>query len=327
MRTFLLLSIYLGLVSCAPSTQEEILTSYYQNSEAEFYACPKSGNRKKNQRETASQDQEERLIAKSIYGTDDRRDWFESSDDIKNQWAKATLALIEKSKIQRNGNGFYRIIAKTYGEEKDLCSDVPFIDQPTLALCSGFLIHDDLIITAGHCLKNNWECENTYFVFDFAKQQENQDKYEIPASSIYSCGEIITRKTDWDDFAVIRLDRAVKDRSPLKFRRRGSVSVGEELTLIGHPAGLPSKITEGSVKEVSASRFFANIDASSGNSGSPVINTRLGFVEGVLVSGVQDYKKQGSCKVEYSCDDDDCTGELIIPISRILAQIPQLCIL
>ncbi len=336
MRTFSLLFICLILVSCMPATRQESLFSH-QSFDSEFYSCPGNDIQAKSQEEGKThQEQEGRLVAKSIYGTDDRKDWFESSDDMKNQWARSTLALIRNSnsKIKRIENGYYMITARSHGDRNDLCPGVAFMDQPTPALCSGFLIYDDLIVTAGHCLRNNQECRSTYFVFDFAKQREDQDEYRIPASSVYTCGEIVTRKKmGWDDFAVIRLDRPVTDRTPLKFRRQGSVSVGDELTLIGHPGGLPSKITEGLVKEVGP-HFFASVDAISGSSGSPVINTRIGWVEGFLVFGNEDYKEMGSqekdlCRVDYVCDlnGDECTGELITPISKVLAQIPQLCLL
>ena len=325
MRNFIIL-FFVGFcfISCTESERYGMLISS-QDFEPEFYGCADHGIRKKNQSAEIT-NQEEVVTAHSVYGADNRRDWFESSDRIKNRWAKSTLALIENTKIQKMDNGSFKINAKTYGQKNDLCPEVPFIDQPTPALCSGFLIHDDLVMTAGHCLNNTFQCKKTYLVFDFAKFREDQKEYMIPASSVYECEEIVIREMGWDDFAVIRLNRPVKDRSPLSFRRQGSASVGEELTLIGHPGGLPSKITEGFVKEA-GSRMFANIDASSGSSGSPVINTRTGAVEGVLVSGVEDYKSQGSCKVEYLCgpDDHDCKGELITPTSRILAQIPQLC--
>ena len=324
MRNFVLFFICLFFISCTESTRRGISTSY-QSFSPEFYGCPDSGTQNKNQ--SVKNDHQGRSVtAQSIYGRDNRRDWFESSDETKNQWARSTLALIENSKIQRVDNG-YKIKAKTYGQKNDLCPGVPFKDQPTPALCSGFLIHENLVVTAGHCVNSASQCQEIYFVFDFAKLWKDQREYIIPDSNVYRCGEIVLREAGWgDDFAVVRLDRPVRDRSPLKFRRRGSVSAGEELTLIGHPGGLPSKITEGLVKEVEP-RMFAYIDASSGSSGSPVINSRTGVVEGLLVSGVEDYKSQGSCKVEYLCGPNgyDCVGELITPISKVLARIPQLC--
>ena len=316
MRVFLLL-ICSCLVSCMLSHEQSHIASYESSETDSFYSCP---------------EEEVKVTAKAIYGKDDRKDWFESPDGIKTQWARATMALIHVSKIKDIGNGFYRISSETHGEKNDLCPEVPFIDQPTPVRCSGFLVfYNDMALTAGHCQKNTWECKNTYFVFDFAKQWENQSEYDIPASNVYKCKEIIAHeKTYQGDFALVRLDRQVKDRSPLEFRRHGTVSLGEKLTLIGHPAGLPSKIAEGFVKEVNPPyEFYASVDASMGNSGSAVINNKTGLLEGLLVSGVKDYKSKGSCQVEYPCepDGDDCIGELVTPISRVLAKIPQLCLL
>jgi hypothetical protein len=41
-----------------------------------------------------------------------------------------------------------------HGQKKNLCSDQHFLDQPTSAYCSGTLIDDNLILTAGHCLRH-----------------------------------------------------------------------------------------------------------------------------------------------------------------------------
>ena len=55
-----------------------------------------------------------------------------------------------------------------YGEQYDLCSDERFFDQHTAAFVSGFLVHPEYIITAGHCMKSTYDCNNTRFIFDFA---------------------------------------------------------------------------------------------------------------------------------------------------------------
>ena len=56
----------------------------------------------------------------------------------------------------------------------------------------------------------------------------------------------------YQDFFEEQLDRKVVGKTPLKFRSQGTVSEGEDLVVIGHPTGLPTKIADGArVKSVS----------------------------------------------------------------------------
>ena len=86
-----------------------------------------------------------------------------------------------------------------------------------------------------------------------------------------------------DDFALIQLDRKVTDRRILDYRRKGRISKGENLVVIGHPSGLPTKIADGAYVKSLKNKFFrANLDTYGGNSGSAVFNANTGVVEGIV---------------------------------------------
>lgn len=122
------------------------------------------------------------------------------------------------------------------------------------------------------------------------------------------------------DFALVRLDRTVNNHTPLKVRLNGSISTGTSVFVIGHPTGLPTKVTTGAkVRSTAPSEHFVtNLDTYGGNSGSAVFNARTGVIEGVLVRGDTDFTYAGSCVVSYQCKDTDCRGEDVTRISRIL---------
>ena len=262
-----------------------------------------------------------RVKAKTIYGEDDRRDWFEVTEEKYKRWARSTVALIKKSSlnIQRDSDGYYTITPSQHSRKQDLCEDEPFGEQPTPSFCSGFLVTPNMIMTAGHCILTKEECRDTYFVFDFAKQEENQNEYRIPASSVYECKSIVAREFNKTiDFALIELDR-ITDRRALPLRRDSQeVSVGTELMLIGNPNGLPSKIVPGGiVRSVNEDRIVASVDAFDGNSGSLLINIGTGIVEGMLTKGSNDYRRRIFCNEEYICNGDECPGEIITPMYKI----------
>lgn len=257
---------------------------------------------------------------RAIYGSDNRLDWFESPGLTKMYWAKATVALISKNNLIDKAEN-QLISAPSYRDAVDLCPGHPFGDQPSAAYCSGFLVSEDLIITAGHCVRDLADCLHTRFVFDYAKHTASQSEFLVPTTSVYNCAELKVRKTGVVDYAVIRLDRKVNDRTPLNVRRSGSLRQGEQVMLIGHPLGLPSKIADGGFIQSVGDKIVASVDAFAANSGSAIFNSQTGLVEGLLVAGESDFSTVNGCRVEAICDAN-CTGEIITPIAKVLSDIP-----
>ncbi len=94
--------------------------------------------------------------------------------------------------------------------------------------------------------------------------------------------------------------------------------------VIGHPAGLPTKVSGGAkVRDAGPTgHFVANLDTYGGNSGSAVFNAKTGLIEGILVRGEIDYTWRGGCKVSNTCADDGCRGEDVTKISALSGNIP-----
>lgn len=261
------------------------------------------------------------FTASAIYGEDNRLDWYESPGQTKDYWARATLALMSAGNLYSQGDG-YRISASTYKETAGLCDGQPFADQPAAAFCSGFLVASDLVVTAGHCIQNLSDCRSTRFVFDYAKTTSQQEDFYVPAESVYSCDQVVAQSTGASDFAVVRLDRSVQDRTPLNVRRQGSLAVADQVMLIGHPMGLPSKIADGGFVQSIGDKIEASVDAFAANSGSVILNSATGLVEGILVAGEPDFRYENGCRVEAVCGSQ-CDGEVITPIAKVLAYLPE----
>lgn len=248
-----------------------------------------------------------------IYGTDDRKEVFQySASSQERAWWDSTVALVKSSSITAEGS-FSRLRTQTFGNAYNLCPTEPYREQPNPAFCSGFLISGDQVATAGHCIKTVSDCANTKFVFGFAYSASSQDVTKIENENVYGCAEVIHSQAEGSgaDFAVVKLDRPVTGHQPVTFRREGSANIGQSLTLIGHPAGLPAKIAPNAkVRRVQGDKFLvANTDSYGGNSGSAVFNSESGVVEGILVRGEQDFKSQGTCTVSYVCTESGCRGE------------------
>lgn len=259
--------------------------------------------------------------AKVIYGEDNRVDVFESNNAAFVELSRSTAAMINSRYIKAEGEDF--AIKASPMTARGVCASERFSNQMTAANCSGFLVAENILVTAGHCVRTEANCDHYQWVFDYKMESADQTDITVPSSSVYSCKRIIETKLDYyskDDYAVIELDRPVTDRAVLNFRRSGKIAKGTELVIIGHPTGLPTKIADGASVRSHANKYFvANLDAFGGNSGSAVFNVKTSEVEGILVRGEKDFKydPQQGCNVANHCPDTGCRGEDVTYITNI----------
>jgi V8-like Glu-specific endopeptidase len=263
---------------------------------------------------------------KGIYGDDNRLDIFETTNETHLKLATATVGLFKSYSFEETRSGEMKI----KGSKMKLCSDAKFNGQLAAAFCSGFLVeHEDVqyLVTAGHCIATQADCKKTKFVFDFAITSSDQNEHIVKKTSIYSCDQLVDRQLsrgNSNDYAVVKLNREVTDREVAPFRTSGKINDGEELLVIGHPSGLPTKVAgDAYVRNNSNNTYFsANLDTFGGNSGSAVFNARTGEVEGILVRGDTDYEyKRGPdgkrCQAPVECKMDGCRGEDVTRMSSI----------
>jgi V8-like Glu-specific endopeptidase len=251
---------------------------------------------------------------KIVFGTDDRVDTYETSDPRLLTWAASTCGLFPVSRFSQGANGTFSL--QPYGTLNelngiDLCDDQKFGEQPVAASCTGFMVGADLIATAGHCFDES-SISDTIFVFGFAMEDEDTAVTSFDANQVYRAVEIV----DWAlngalDHAVIRVDRPITAPGAEAFpiRREGTVDVGTQIGIIGHPEGLPQKLVFSEESEVvnnSPEAYFDHVvDSGPGNSGSPLINVTTGEVEGIHVRGSRPvFISRSNCLTWYALPAD-----------------------
>lgn len=263
----------------------------------------------------------EALSPKVIYGQDNRAEYFQAPESWQ-KLADATAMLVRPNKIVPLGGGKFRFRNGTFGDDYNLCPEEPFRDQQNPGFCSGFLVGPNTVVTAGHCIRGDMDCTQTSFVFGFGKKSADDPLEQVSGRQIYNCIRVVKTQADpfGADFAIVKIDRQVTNVAPLKMRESGKVSAGDELVVIGHPVGLPTKIAaDGIVRSENANYIVASLDTYGGNSGSAVFNARTGEVEGVLVRGETDFASKGSCQVSNVCSQDGCRGEDVTKIEKVRA--------
>lgn len=285
-----------------------------------------------------------------IYGKDNRQDIYQVSSSLHKKLAMSTAGMVQLGAFQKASKpGVFDLQGvQTLERAQNICASESFSQQPAAATCSGFLVGPDTLITAGHCYKSMGSpeqvCKAFAWVFDLHMTSSSSNPTKnIPISNVYLCKEVIAAELGpTTDFAVIKLDRPVVGREPLKYRTSGKISNSANLVVIGHPTGLPTKVSAGGkvTKNDDATRFSTTLDTFHGNSGSAVFDASTGIVEGILIQGKTDYvpsKKDDpkSCMIVNKCDENaqNCSagpdqgpvqwGEVVLRLDRVIPHIKK----
>ncbi|XXU97630.1 M60 family peptidase N-terminal accessory domain-containing protein [Sorangium sp. So ce1153] len=187
-----------------------------------------------------------------VYGSDSRRDVYKHTDATLRERAQlSTVALMSPDVIDTSDPDNVTFKSETLGKAEDLCSTERFRNDPTAAGCSGTLIDDDLVLTAGHCVESAEVCAGTRFVFNYYRPSEGVLQ-TVTTDDIFSCQSIVTRQEGTVggqelDYAIIRLDRSAAPRFTPAPVRKGNTPLakGSKVAVIGSGSGIPLKIDSG----------------------------------------------------------------------------------
>lgn len=265
-----------------------------------------------------------------VYGEDNRKDLYEVTNPLYLKLAKSTAAMVKKEYLLDNGNSYSSRIKVNLEDGLGVCPSEKFANQPLLSNCSGFLVGKDTIVTAGHCYNGDHEklCNESVWVFDYKMTDyKSINLTSIQKKNVYKCKSVVKQVLNGnEDFAVIKLQRVVQDREPLKYRKTGKISNDANLVVIGHPSMMPIKVSDGGtvLRNYDRFQFTTTLDTFQGNSGSAVFDSETGLLEGILVSGKTDYipsieSNPQSCKVVNTCDmqgrncDGKDRGSIVVP--------------
>ena len=227
------------------------------------------------------------------------------------QQAQSVACLMLADKLKKLSSDHYQLqqtmtLAKRIeGEMKiPLGEKEAFRNEPAPGFGTAFFIGKKFAITAAHCVclenSENLDTERikkTRLVFNFKMKEKNQCENIFNAADVYAIKKVVfhqcsKKQTKWVDWALLKLDRIVEGRKPLEVSYAQKVAKDVKLYMLGHPSGLPLKLTkEGIVTHSLHLEYFScYLDAFSGNSGSPVFDLLTQKVIGILCGGGEDYE-------------------------------------
>lgn len=227
----------------------------------------------------------------AIYGVDDR-ELITKKTSPKYRETARSVALIVSNDYLDVGMLKTSIMAIALQNNMNMCEGERFNEAMSLPGCTGFLVGEDLMVSAAHCFETAADCEGKKIIFDVDSTKQVKDGYSVFSKNVFACKEIVASGIAGSslDYAVIRLEKSIKNRPYLKVRRQGKIEDKAAVFMIGHPMGMP--LTLSKPERVSgneeANTFSVGLDSFEGNSGSPVINAKTLEVEGILINGQQD---------------------------------------
>jgi V8-like Glu-specific endopeptidase len=287
------------------------------------------------------------LQLKRIYGSDNREDLYTFAANAP-LWdtADGVVSLFEADSVKGNsvesdGNplsGTSTLLTQLFGVKYKLCPGERFGEQPSGSYCSGALVGEDLVLTAGHCIGNaRFPLDKVRFVFGYRMTDPATAHTRIPNQDIYAAASLVGRvETGTSDWALVRLDRRVSGHHALPVARYDLENPDPTLRrvadltpvfMIGHPSGLPAKHSgKATVKGNSNKAYFvADLDAYGGSGGSPVFANLQGRNEivGILVRDLNDFDfvRSGDCYIPVRYRDNQA-GEVVTRTSEFTSQLP-----
>ena len=260
----------------------------------------------------------ERASQSVVYGEDDRQDVYAHPDmALRELTRRSIVALVPAMNVDTSDPARVVLSGDPLGMSMNLCPGERFANDPTASSCSGTLIDDNLVLTAGHCFEGmtaderRTSCRGQRFVFGYYYDAANV-LHPIVREDVFSCDDLVVwvngRRGELNlDYAIVRLDRAAAPRfTPVTVRRApAALAASAPLAVIGFGSGIPAKIdTGGRVVDPRANMldyFEANTDTFQGNSGSGVFDPTSRDLVGILVRGATDYVMRGTCQVANRC--------------------------
>jgi V8-like Glu-specific endopeptidase len=267
-----------------------------------------------------------RVTPQGIFGEDNRQEIFSVSAD----WQEISNSIAGKVTAEHitNHQSYWQLEGVPL--KRRVCPATRFADQVTVPNCSGFLVKPNILVTAGHCMTKPEDCSQNYWVFGYALKNETDLIYQkVNPEQVYRCKSVLASRQEGFgavDYAIIELDRPVTDRKPLTLGFHTPIQTGQTVAMIGHPSGLPMKLTDGAsilnIKDNDRT-IETDLDLFHGNSGSPVIDVNSKEVIGITSNGHADYTKDQEklCKTPILCKpESNCHLSAASRITNLLSE-------
>lgn len=248
----------------------------------------------------ATSAQDAPFFSETIYDTDDRL----NVSELQNPTLAAAVVVAISHRYARLNP---LITPPTLEARYRTCRDVAFAQEPSIGDCTGVHVGGGIVLTAQHCVKNNYDCEKLSWAFDYTL--DSLSGSTLGFTNLYQC-EAIVAQDEALDVTLIKLKQAPRlPKQKIDLRLGGA----EQVFAIGSPLGLPLKHSGvGPAVAESSTHLRAAIDVFQGSSGSPIFNLNEQMI-GLLVSGGRDFESDPSgCRRNFVTRAEDPQERVVL---------------
>lgn len=218
-----------------------------------------------------------------------RLEFYESNNSVLRTATESTAMIMKKGDLESAKKSGHLQLSKD-AKRRTCCAKNavcrPYGGQAAMGRCTGFLVAEDTLVTAGHCV-DRLGCDAIRAMFGIYKEDDGDAVMPVAEQNVFACKKVLEQEfTALSDYAVIQLDRKVKNQKPLPVRETSEAMKDESVGLVGGPGGVPLKLSgAGKVRPIEPSEafFVEGWEAVTGDSGAPVLNLMTGKVEGVYI--------------------------------------------
>ena len=252
-----------------------------------------------------------------VYGADDRVEYYESGSAVaQTRMRESMVALFPTTAFDSAGH--LSTSVPSLSLELGLCPGEPFEEQPAAAFCSGMLVDEDLVLTAGHCVRLYTPSQ---LVVATGYYYASPDELATTPHDLRRVAAIVSEALDPVaveprlDYAFLRLDRPVTrpHRPTPVIAARAPLTAGDPLVALSAGGGIPMKVDLGArvldPRDEARDYFIATSDTSGASSGGAVFDTG-GVLRGILARGGTDFvSTPDGCKIAVHVDESQAAEQ------------------
>lgn len=176
--------------------------------------------------------------------------------------------------------------------------------------CTGTLITEDLMLTAGHCFNqrrtgkqivpkvngtdNPIERPEIALNMQVDFHYQLDENFVLRAMETIDIVELVEDRLGGLDYAIVRLASAPSHDYAVARLATADAALGSMLSIIGHPRGEPKRVATGTASQYDGDRIYYNdLDTDYGSSGSAIFSSPDGSIVGVHTTGGCNEERSG----------------------------------
>ncbi|MDB4960578.1 MAG: hypothetical protein JWP01_577 [Myxococcales bacterium] len=259
----------------------------------------------------------------SHYGQRDDHEIVDERDQIIIQQSRHTGLVVTNDDIDISAARTLTLRTRQLSEKFKTCPNVRYSWQDVVGHCSAIAVAPDLVLTAKHCLAlpspTKIAPDKYFVVFGYRYARGESLAKQVAPGQWHRITDVVDVATpqSGSDWILVRVAPRIQDTN-LGALVMGPEAVTAEVYSLGHPLGLPLKVTAGRVRLVNKASILTSLDTYPGASGAPVFLKGSHRFVGMVAAGAGGLVQRGECFDDVEGPEDGAPGTRVIPVAHFI---------